>query len=104
MKLASTRAACDRIELIQLPFTDPPVMERRRFVSMIVLISGQRPLRSERPFSAADERKARRRHRRSLWRRNRFGFPAGAPVSRHDFLPRLTIRFWMLMHIDLRSS
>jgi len=58
MKLASTRAACDRIELIQLPFTDPPVMERRRFVSMIVLISGQRPLRSERPFSAADERKA----------------------------------------------
>jgi len=47
MKLASTRAACDRIELIGLLFTDPPVTERRRFVSMIVLISGgQRPPRS----------------------------------------------------------
>jgi hypothetical protein len=32
------------------------------------------------------------------------GFSAGAPVSRHDFLPTLTIRFSMLMHIDLRSS
>jgi hypothetical protein len=27
MKLASTRAACDRIELIGLPFTDPSVTE-----------------------------------------------------------------------------